>query len=191
MGARQTCRPVRHAGRPRAPLNQRRVTRTGIALGSNIGDRGALLAEARQRILALDGISGPVLSSALYETDPVDSAPDSPRFINAVIELSTTLAPPQLLHSLQTIEIDLGRPKVRPKNAPRTLDLDVLYYGSAVSQDPLLTLPHPRLHLRRFVLHPLHDIRPDLVPPGFKASVAELLRSLDDPAGVAMSPEQW
>lgn len=191
MGARKTRRPVRHAGRPRSPLSQRRVIRTGIALGSNVGDRGALLAEARQRILALDGIFGPVLSSPLYETDPVDSAPDSPRFINAVIELSTTLEPQQLLHSLQTIECDLGRPRVRPKNTPRTLDLDVLYYGNAKSQDPVLTLPHPRLHLRRFVLHPLHDIRPDLVPPGFNASVAELLQSLNDLAGVAMSPEQW
>jgi 2-amino-4-hydroxy-6-hydroxymethyldihydropteridine diphosphokinase len=167
------------------------VTRTGIALGSNIGDRGALLVDARRRILSLDGISGPVLSSHLYETDPVDSAPDSPRFINAAIELSTSLTPHQLLRALQTIEGDLGRPKVRPKNAPRTLDLDVLYYGSTLSSDPLLTLPHPRLHLRRFVLQPLHDIRPNLVPPGLSSTVAELLSTLADPAGVAISPEQW
>lgn len=171
--------------------NQTRVTRIGIALGSNIGDRGALLADARQRILALDGIFGPVLSSHLYETDPVDSAPDSPRFINAVIELATNLAPSQLLHALQTIECDLGRPKLRPKNAPRTLDLDVLYFGDTVSSDPILTLPHPRLHARRFVLQPLHDIRPDLIPPGLNATVAELLLTLTDSAGVALSPEQW
>ncbi len=167
------------------------MTRTGIALGSNIGDRGALLAEARERILTINGISGPILSSRLYETDPVDSIPDSPQFLNAVIEISSTIPPAELLHALQDIESTLGRPRIRPKNAPRTLDLDVLYVGDIISHTPDLLLPHPRLHLRRFVLQPLNDIRPNFIPAGLSDPVSILLRNLQDPAGVAVAAQQW
>ena len=116
------------------------MTRTGIALGSNIGDRGNLLVEARQRILEIKGISRPLLSSRLYETDPVDSEPGSPQFLNAVIEVSSTIPPLELLLALQEIESTLGRPRIRPKNAPRTLDLDVLYADGLVSDTSILSL---------------------------------------------------
>ncbi|MEY5025782.1 MAG: 2-amino-4-hydroxy-6-hydroxymethyldihydropteridinediphosphokinase [Verrucomicrobiota bacterium] len=165
--------------------------RTGIALGSNVGDRLAALEQALSLVLQIEGVSGPCLRSRLYETDPVDTAPDADRFLNAVLEVNFEGHPTALLDALQRIEATLGRPSKRPRNAPRTIDLDILYVGNLALSTPVLVIPHPRLHLRRFVLTPLADIRPDLLLPGQSQTVAQLYADLQDPAGVDLAPMQW
>jgi 2-amino-4-hydroxy-6-hydroxymethyldihydropteridine diphosphokinase len=163
--------------------------RTGIALGSNLGDRLANLRSGRDEVLQIAGVSSPLLVSRVYETEPVCSGPDAGAFLNAVIEVEFTGQPFDLLESLQHIETSHGRPSKRPRNAPRTLDLDILYIGNLVLSNEEVVIPHPRLHLRRFVLAPLADIRPQLTLPGQQRSVAEILAALSDPAGVTRLPE--
>ncbi|MCB1236154.1 MAG: 2-amino-4-hydroxy-6-hydroxymethyldihydropteridine diphosphokinase [Verrucomicrobiae bacterium] len=153
--------------------------RAGIALGSNLGDRLAHLRTARERLLALhEGADAEFLVSSVRETEPVGCPPGSGAFLNAVIEIVTTLDPFILLHEAQAIERRLGRPNQRAKNSPRTVDVDLLYAGDITLDDPRLVLPHPELRKRRFVLEPLAEIRPDLQLPGFDTSVAGLLEAL-------------
>jgi 2-amino-4-hydroxy-6-hydroxymethyldihydropteridine diphosphokinase len=165
--------------------------RIGIALGSNLGDRVENLLIARQSILEIPGVFTPCLSSKLYETEPVDSAPGSASFLNAVIEVECPAGPLFLLPELQAIEERTGRPRDHGRNTPRTLDLDILYAGDLRLHEPDLEVPHPRLHLRRFVLLPLHDIQPQLRLPRFQRTVAELLENLNDPAQARLFPIQW
>ncbi len=143
--------------------------RTGIALGSNLGDRLAHLREARAAVAGLNETGAPILSSRVWETEPVDCQPGAAAYLNAVVEIEFRGSPVTLLHRLQDIERAMGRPERRPRNAPRTVDLDVLYAGEAIFRSDEITLPHPRMHLRRFVLNPLRDIRPDLVPDALLA----------------------
>jgi 2-amino-4-hydroxy-6-hydroxymethyldihydropteridine diphosphokinase len=151
------------------------MTAFGIALGSNLGDREANLRRGTE--LLLQRIPGARLAAqaGLHETAPVDCAPGTAPFINSVIEIEADLSPNQMHDHLRAVEEAMGRPAVREKNAPRTLDLDLLYAGSFTSGDPALTIPHPRLHLRRFVLEPLAEIRPDLVLPGMSKPITLLL----------------
>jgi 2-amino-4-hydroxy-6-hydroxymethyldihydropteridine diphosphokinase len=107
------------------------------------------------------------------------------------MEVGFTGDPLALLAGLRDIESALGRPTRHPRNAPRTLDLDILYAGDLVFESEALILPHPRLHVRRFVLAPLNDIRPDLRLPGHSQSVAELLSRLSDPSTVDLFAESW
>ncbi len=165
--------------------------RAGIALGSNLGDRLAHLRQARERVLGLPGVSGPAISSRVYETEPVQSGPDAGAFLNAIIEVEYDGQPITLLDGLQRVEAELGRPSKRPRNAPRTIDLDILYTGNLVLCNEDVVIPHPRLHLRRFVLAPLADIRPDLILPGQQRPVAELLAGLNDPATVEVFTGEW
>jgi 2-amino-4-hydroxy-6-hydroxymethyldihydropteridine diphosphokinase len=165
--------------------------RAGIALGSNLGDRLAQLSRARARVLDLPGVSHPGLSSRVYETEPIDSAPDAGAYLNAVLEVEFDGQPITLLDALQRIEAEFGRPSKRPRNAPRTLDLDILYVGNLVLSNAEVVIPHPRLHLRRFVLAPLADIRPELLLPGQQQSVAQLLAGLRDPAKVELFAEEF
>lgn len=152
--------------------------RAGIALGSNIEPRLLNLRAARQRIFEITRNLGPVLSSKVYETSPVDCLPGTAAFLNAVLEIETDLAPDELHAALQRIETDLGRPEAHAKNSPRTIDLDLLYCGNRVVNTPALTLPHPRIAERRFVLQPLADVRPDLQLPNFQKNVWETLHDL-------------
>ena len=167
--------------------------RTGIAFGSNLGDRLANLGEGRDRVAAIPGVSTPILSSRLYETEPVGTDDQAGAFLNAVVEVDYSGQPIDLLESLQEIEVQMGRPSKRPRNAARTLDLDILYVGNLVLANDDVVIPHPRLHLRRFVLTPLGDIRPDLVLPGQNRTIAELLAGLSDPASVDLwaDGEKW
>lgn len=163
--------------------------RAGIAFGSNLGDRLAQLRCARAAVCDLPAVSAPVIASCVYETEPVDA--EGERFLNAVLEVEFTGHPAMLLDALQSIEAQLERPSKRPRNSPRTIDLDVLYAGNLVLKNEEMVIPHPRLHRRRFVLQPLADIRPELVLPGLEASVGELLENLQDSAGVQLFTEGW
>lgn len=134
-----------------------------IALGANLGDPVATIQAA---FMALEGLpeSRLVDRSALYRTAPIGLA-EQPEFINAAARLETNLAPEALLDALLAIEQDFGRVR-QLRNGPRTLDLDILLYDTQVIDTPRLSLPHPRLHLRAFVLYPLADLAPKLALPG-------------------------
>jgi 2-amino-4-hydroxy-6-hydroxymethyldihydropteridine diphosphokinase len=155
--------------------------RTGVALGSNLGDRLSNLQRARDAICALDTVAAPVLQSAIYETLPVDCEPGAGSFYNAVIEIGFAKSAEALLALLQTIERLLGRARDHAHNVSRTIDLDLLYFGQEQRRGGEFHLPHPRMTEREFVLRPLADIAPELRLPGETASVRELLARI--PAG--------
>jgi 2-amino-4-hydroxy-6-hydroxymethyldihydropteridine diphosphokinase len=143
-------------------MAQADAVRAFVGVGANLGDA---VATVRAALAALDGLPGTrvVARSSLYRSAPVEAG--GPDFINAVAELHTTLDAAELLAALHALEAAEGRE--RPyRNAPRTLDLDLLLHADQVSQAPTLTLPHPRLHLRAFVLRPLLEIAPGLAVPG-------------------------
>jgi 2-amino-4-hydroxy-6-hydroxymethyldihydropteridine diphosphokinase len=149
------------------------------------------LCYGRSQVLKLPGVTGPTLESRIYQTAPVGPGSGTDAFLNAVIEVEFEGQPIVLLEGLQEIEAALGRPSKRPRNAPRTLDLDILYVGNLALTNEEVVIPHPRLHLRRFVLQPLADIRPQLVLPGRHQTVAELLRAVENDEGVAVWSETW
>jgi 2-amino-4-hydroxy-6-hydroxymethyldihydropteridine diphosphokinase len=155
-----------------------RIRRCGIALGSNVGDRLSNLRLASRALDLLADFAHPVLRAPIYESEAVGCGPDEAPFYNSVIEIGYFGEPDRLLERLRAIELALGRPAERPKNAPRVIDLDLLYADDLVLEEPQLELPHPRLHLRRFVLQPLSDLRPNLRLPGLPTSVFELLTRL-------------
>jgi len=140
-----------------------------VALGANLGDA---LQTVEQAISDIDAIDGTRVTkrSSLYRTGPVDSS--GPDYINAVVEVATTLTAPDLLLKLGQLEEGAGRQRSY-RNAPRTLDLDVLLFGSARIDSPRLVVPHPRMETRAFVLVPLAEIAPDLVEPQALLSVAD------------------
>jgi 2-amino-4-hydroxy-6-hydroxymethyldihydropteridine diphosphokinase len=147
-----------------------------VALGSNLGDRASNIHAAAAGLAGTEGIGSPRISP-LLENAAVGGPPDSPPFLNAVMEISTTLAPPALLARLLAIETDMGRIR-RRRNEPRIIDLDLLLYGNLILDDPGLILPHPRLHERRFVLLPLWQIAPGLIHPRLGKSIRTLLDEL-------------
>lgn len=149
-----------------------------IALGANIGDPAATV---RAAFAALSGLPGTQLTatSSLYRTAPIGLA-GQPDFINAVARVETSLEPGALLQALLALEADFGRVRLE-RNGPRTLDLDLLLYGDKVLDTPDLILPHPRLHLRAFVLAPLAEIAPDLAIPG-RGTVAAWLPAVANQA---------
>ena len=140
-----------------------------IALGANLGDARVAVLAATQQIAHAPGVSL-LATSSLYLTAPLESLGND--YINAVIKISTTLPANSLLSLLQKIEQIAGRE--RPyRNAPRTLDLDILFYGDAQIESNALTIPHPRMWQRAFVLQPLHEIAPDLVSSAELHAVAD------------------
>jgi 2-amino-4-hydroxy-6-hydroxymethyldihydropteridine diphosphokinase len=150
-------------------------TRAAIALGSNLGDRRAAITFAADRLAAV--LTAPVLSD-LIETEPEGEGLESqPLYLNAVLVGETALTSRQLLDVLLEIERDFGR--ARPfRNAPRTLDLDLILFGDEILHDPGLEVPHPRFRERFFVLGPLAEIAPDMRDPVTQLSVTALLRAL-------------
>lgn len=157
--------------------------RAGIALGSNLGDRLAHLAAALKGLRGLAVPGGAVRVAPVYRTVPRFCPPGSPDFLNTVVEIDWASSPEALLEETRRLEVALGRVRGVVRNAPRTIDIDLLYVGDAVLDTEDLVLPHPRLGERRFVLQPLADLRPELVLPGAAATVAALLASLggDEP----------
>lgn len=155
----------------------------GIALGSNLGDRLGHLREACRRLRAVALADGEFRCSLVYQTAPQHCPPDSPDFLNAVVELEFEGAAPDLLRHTREIERSMGRVRGEERNAPRVIDLDLLYVGEEQSASDDLELPHPRIAERRFVLQPLVDIRPHMVLPGEVVTVAEQLALLphDEP----------
>jgi 2-amino-4-hydroxy-6-hydroxymethyldihydropteridine diphosphokinase len=131
------------------------------------------------------------LSSAVYETEPVGCEPGAGKFLNAVVEFEYEGDPARLLEQLIEIEEALGRERDHPQNVSRTIDIDLLYCGDQRINGERLQLPHPRLHLRTFVLQPLADIRPDLLLPGEKKTVSDLLADLKDSGAVVRFAESW
>jgi 2-amino-4-hydroxy-6-hydroxymethyldihydropteridine diphosphokinase len=165
--------------------------RTAVALGSNLGDRLENLRAARRQIMELDRIRPPVLSSGIYETKPVDCEPGASKFLNTVIEFGFEGDPVGLLEQLVRIEESLGRKRDHPKNVSRKIDIDLLYCGDQQIDNEQLQLPHPRMHLRKFVLQPLADIRSELVLPGQTRTVRELLAELKEPGEMVRLASNW
>jgi len=152
------------------------VTRAYVGLGANLGDRLATLRRAVELLRATPGIDVAGVS-AFRETAPVGFR-DQPDFLNGAVALDTDLAPRALLQRLLEVERELGRTRTGPRFGPRTIDLDLLLYGDVELDEPALTVPHPRLHERRFALEPLVELQPALVVPG-RGSVADLLAKLE------------
>jgi 2-amino-4-hydroxy-6-hydroxymethyldihydropteridine diphosphokinase len=151
------------------------MERVYLGIGSNLGNRAQNIQRATQILSDHTGIKL-LRKSALRETEPQGN-PNQPRFLNGVLEIETSLEPVELLSVLQQIERQLGRDhKHRPD--PRTIDLDILFYGSRVCNVGGLVIPHPRLWERRFVLDPLNDLIPDFIHPVLGKSVSELRRRL-------------
>lgn len=165
--------------------------RTAVALGSNLSDRLSNLHAARKVIVDLSGVISPMLSSAIYETDPVGCEPGAGKFLNAVLEFDYEGDPLELLKSLREIEKTLGRAPDHPRNISRKIDIDLLYFGDIIMDSDELQLPHPRMHLRGFVLQPLADIRPDLILRGQSKTVRELLAQLSESTKVMRLTNNW
>ena len=170
--------PPRPAGAP--PLSEGGVPiEAAVGLGSNLGDRLAYLREARDRIAALPGTVS-VEMSPVYETEPVGVAEAyrEMTYLNAVLLVRTTLGVEEWSRRLHALEDELFRVRTGERNAPRTIDIDLLTYGDVRRDRPDLRLPHPQCLTRRFVCQPLADLRPDYVVPGQSRTVAEILASL-------------
>ena len=165
--------------------------KTAVALGSNLGDRLENLRAARRQIIDLDWIRPPVVSAGIYETEPVDCEPGASKFLNTVIEFDFEGDPVQLLEQLARIEESLGRKRDHPKNISRRIDIDLLYSGDQQIDNERLQLPHPRMHLRKFVLQPLADIRSELRLPDQRKTVQELLTESDESGEVVRLMNDW
>jgi 2-amino-4-hydroxy-6-hydroxymethyldihydropteridine diphosphokinase len=161
-----------------------------ITLGSNLGDSVTLVPAAMDRLQ--EWSRAPLLRSSLWRTTPVDCPPGSPSFVNAAVAMEPLReeSPESLLARLQSLEREFGRQPKRVLNEPRLLDLDLVAFGEEQRTTATLTLPHPRAHLRRFVLAPLAEIVPNLVLPGQTLTIQELLEQLPMEPGlpVRMGP---
>ena len=167
--------------------------RVGIGFGSNLGDRLVNLRQARSKVLALPAVDPAPVCAPLFESSPVGCDESTADFLNTVVEVrlpdGTDLE--QLLAELRRIEQTLGRPSRHPRNASRSIDLDLLYADAVTLHTSTLVLPHPRLHERRFVLAPLAAIRPELVLPGQTRTVQELLPGLPERDEVRLVHSSW
>lgn len=162
-----------------------------LGLGSNLGDRLANLNATWTRLSTHESIeaisASPVYESKAHLQTGQSSAPD---FLNAVLQIETSLAAEDLLAFCLTVERAMGRVRESGKWLPRTVDIDILLFDQQVRADGMLTLPHPRLHERRFVLQPLFDLNPDLhIPPPIDQSVRQLLEDCSDPGEVVRVAE--
>lgn len=157
----------------------RPVANVYLALGSNLGDRQRNLEEARERMTAFLDITR---VSSIYETEPV-GVKEQPWFLNQVLAATTLLSPVDLLRRVKKIETEMGRTE-GIRFGPRPIDIDILFYDRLIELSPILTIPHPRLHERAFVLTPLSEIAPDLIHPRLRVPIRTLLERLESPEEV-------
>lgn len=164
----------------------------GIAFGSNLGDRLANLSAARQQLLSRCHLPDKALFSPVFESSPVDCSPGTKSFFNAVGEFPFSSIPENILNKCLEIEQNLGRPGDHRKNSPRTIDLDLLYAGNKIHRSANLTIPHPKLMIRLFVLEPLCAIRPDLLLPGEQLTIHDHLKKLTaEQTPLGMVTKDW
>jgi 2-amino-4-hydroxy-6-hydroxymethyldihydropteridine diphosphokinase len=151
-----------------------------VALGSNLGDSRKIVLNAMTRLQNFSG--EPILKSSLWQTSPVDCPPSSPKFLNAVVGFvpQKNETPESLLKKLHALEKEFGRAPKIILNEPRPLDLDLIAFGNKTRNSPELILPHPRAHLRKFVLQPLNEIAPELILPGQTKAISRLLGELQN-----------
>jgi 2-amino-4-hydroxy-6-hydroxymethyldihydropteridine diphosphokinase len=149
-----------------------------LSLGSNVGDRQANLEQAIAQFATIGTVTQ---RSAFYETEPMEVT-DQPWFLNCAVELDTELMPKQFIGAVLDVERSMGRKRIK-KKGPRTIDIDVVLFGKSIVEMKGLTVPHPAMHLRRFVLEPMVEIAPEVRHPVFKRSMRELRDALPAGAG--------
>ncbi|MFH1476000.1 MAG: 2-amino-4-hydroxy-6-hydroxymethyldihydropteridine diphosphokinase [Verrucomicrobiota bacterium] len=164
----------------------------GLSLGSNMGDRLAHLKNAKAIILNSPGIVS-ADQSPVYDTEPVDVPPEfqALNFLNAIMIVKTLIPLPQLMRTFQFMEQKIGRLPNTVINAPRPMDIDIIYADGLQVQEQHIVIPHPRWQERRFVVQPLCDVRPDLVIPGQTGTVTDVLAGLNDPHKVVLFAKKW
>jgi 2-amino-4-hydroxy-6-hydroxymethyldihydropteridine diphosphokinase len=164
------------------------LKRVYLSLGSNVGNRHHNLAQAIDRLSGLGQVRN---VSSFYQTEPVEFT-HQPWFLNCAVALETQKMPKQFLSAIRKIEQDLGRRRqpAQPKG-PRTIDIDILVFGNSAIDTPNLTIPHPALHKRRFVLEPLAEIAPDLRHPILKKTIRELHDALPPGPAVRKVPGRF
>ena len=149
-----------------------------LSLGSNLGDRESNLAQATMALSINFEISN-IISSAYYESEPLYNK-DQPQFLNSIVKFHTTLKPFDVLDVTQRVERMLGRPKIREKNQPRIIDIDILFHGDAVIETKDLSIPHPMISLRKFILIPFAELEPDFKIPHSNLTLNDLIESCPD-----------